>query len=545
VKVATYIRMSSAKQEASPAQQRKAISALLKANGYELVQEFSDLGVSGTSAAKRKGFQAMIGAAEAGDFERIVCYDRSRFGRFDSVEANAYIHRLREAGVTLETAIEGVADWQSFGGRVVDAVSSEMKAAYSRDVSHATLRGQTAKALAGRGYPGGKTPLGYTRETVLEGTARISTLKVDPTGAKVVRLIFREYLKPAGSLNAIARMLNEKAVPPARGGAEWRSNSIERILRNEVYVGDVVWGRRETGKFHTRQGDKIIPRTGKGRTMTGTPIIHRDAVPALVTREEFAEAGRLLEERKRYVGKPTAANPLAGLCLCQVCGSRLYSDGGGLLRCSGSGAEKAVRCSSARVRVGPLFDAVVTELTAFLTPRRMQAVERAIRAEADRRRAENPDGDRAALEARMRALEADIARGAERMAEVPDALLKPLQAALAKKAVERDEVDRRLRAVKAGRGSTAGLVRKALERLRNLKATFDAGDPKAINALLRGMGVEVVVGPMEGGKRTVLVRIAGGSGESDTTSQQTGQFPQLVFPSEMVFCVTAIPCQSV
>jgi DNA invertase Pin-like site-specific DNA recombinase len=85
MRVAAYVRMSTAKQEASPTQQRKAIAALVKANGYEPVIELSDLGRTGTTAAKRKGFQAMIAAAEAGDFERIVVYDRSRFGRFDSI----------------------------------------------------------------------------------------------------------------------------------------------------------------------------------------------------------------------------------------------------------------------------------------------------------------------------------------------------------------------------------------------------------------------------------------------------------------------------
>ena len=61
IRAAQYVRMSSGKQERSPAQQRAEIRRLAKAEGCEIVAKFEDQAITGDSGPeKRPGFRAML-----------------------------------------------------------------------------------------------------------------------------------------------------------------------------------------------------------------------------------------------------------------------------------------------------------------------------------------------------------------------------------------------------------------------------------------------------------------------------------------------------
>ena len=63
LRAASYVRMSSGKQERSPAQQRGEITKLADREGCRIVARFSDRGITGDSGPqKRPGFRAMLAA---------------------------------------------------------------------------------------------------------------------------------------------------------------------------------------------------------------------------------------------------------------------------------------------------------------------------------------------------------------------------------------------------------------------------------------------------------------------------------------------------
>ena len=66
-----YIRMSSDKQEASPAQQRNEVTALAKRDGYRVIRWYIDEGVSGDATEKRFEFQRMIRDSGSGEFQAV------------------------------------------------------------------------------------------------------------------------------------------------------------------------------------------------------------------------------------------------------------------------------------------------------------------------------------------------------------------------------------------------------------------------------------------------------------------------------------------
>jgi DNA invertase Pin-like site-specific DNA recombinase len=489
--------MSTSRQEQSPKQQRAAIAEHAAKQGYVIVAEYSDEGVSGTSVAKRRGFQRMHADALAGKFDRILCFDRSRFGRLDSLESGRWIAPLREAGVDLETIAEGVSNWNDFGGRVVDAVLAESKHAFAVDLARATTRGLTAKAVEGRGYTGGVTPFGYRRITRIEGRNRVSALEIDALAAPAVQRMFEFYAAPGGSLNGVARMLNELGIRCSNGGKLWRRNSVERILRNRVYVGDAVWGRRSSGKFFTRRnGSEIIPRKPFAKTTFTVPIERKDAVPAIIDRETFATVQRLLDERKKQTRSKQSIQPLSGLVFCECCGRALHSDGQDAMRCPSSvAAEKGIRCSSARVPMRPLLDAVTAGLQDRLQPSKLAALEKAMRAAIRRRDDHRAVDMKAGLEARLRGLEAEIMAGANRVLEVPKSLLGEVTKALEQKTAERDRLAAELAAINASTKRPVDAVGRLLEALRDVRRVLAGADPATANAILRAAGVTVRTKP--------------------------------------------------
>jgi site-specific DNA recombinase len=497
MRIATYVRMSTSKQEHSPEQQRKAIHEHARKCGYQIVEEYSDLGVSGTSVAKRIGFQRMHADALAGKFDRILCFDRSRFGRLDSLDSGRWIAPLRDAGVDLETVSEGVSNWNDFGGRVVDAVMAESKHAFAVDLARATIRGLTAKAVEGRGYTGGVTPFGYRRETRIEGKNRISSLVIEPTNAAVVRQMFESYIAPGGSLNEVVRMLNGAGVRCSNGGQVWRRNSVERILRNRVYVGDAVWGRRASGKFFTRQnGTEIVQRKRFAKVTMTTAIERLDAVPAIIDRATYATTQRLLAERHTHTRGAIKIRPLSGLVFCECCGRAMHNDGADAMRCpSSADIGTGRRCSSSRVPVQPMFDAVCAGLRERLTPSALKRLENAMHAAMRRRVGDRASDHRATLEARVRKLDAEISAGSGRVLEAPRSLVGQLTKALEEKVAERDRVAADLGAMTATVDRPVDAVGRLLKALRDVRRVLSAADPVATNAILRAAGVRITTMP--------------------------------------------------
>jgi len=104
IPAAGYVRMSSGKQERSPAQQKAEILKLAKAEGCRIVVWFTDEAITGDSGPEqRPGFRDMLEAAERGEFKVLLLENGDRLGRFDSVEGAQYFARLRKAGIKIIT----------------------------------------------------------------------------------------------------------------------------------------------------------------------------------------------------------------------------------------------------------------------------------------------------------------------------------------------------------------------------------------------------------------------------------------------------------
>lgn len=136
-------------------------------NGYRIIRDYVDEGISGDATSKRVAFQQMHHAAcSRRDFAAILCWDQDRFRRFDIIEAGRWVYPLREAGVSLVTVNDGTMDRNDFTGRVVYTIKQEGKHQFLRDLSANTTRGLLAKAKRGE-WVQGKPPYGYAVKTTI------------------------------------------------------------------------------------------------------------------------------------------------------------------------------------------------------------------------------------------------------------------------------------------------------------------------------------------------------------------------------------------
>jgi len=492
-----YVRMSTSMQERSPAEQQAAIEAHCRKNGITLLRVYADLGISGDDTRRRPQFRQMIADGAAGKFDRIVVFDRSRFGRFDSIDFGKWVSPLRDAGVALETLDRGIEDWEDLGGRILSMVEQEGKHSLLRDLSRTIVRSKTRKALENNGYSG-PTPYGYSRRVKVEGRYHISELVIDPQKSQVVKRIFTMYAAAGGSLHNIADALNADGIPSPRGRQLWRKNTIQRILLNEVYRGDAVWGRRQTGKYSARQGSEIVGRRRGAKVERVDPIVHPDAVPAIVSRELYERVQRLMKERAKATRPQAAVRPLSGLVFCGTCGRPMHSDGANGFRCSGSQTEAAPRgerCSSARVPSAPLIEALVNGLKHRLSgpvarKRLVAGIEKRLQT-----RAGGQAAARKQLEARRRALQAELTAGLEKIPMMPAGLVGDYAATLDRKRAELARVEADLvgnpDTLPIEPSATAAALVKRIDEL--LGAGITKGSPTLANAALAALNTRVTV----------------------------------------------------
>ena len=87
--------------------------------------------------------------------------------------------------------------------------------------------------------------LGYTKDA--DGH-----LIIDPDQAEIVRRIYREYLE-GFSMDKIAAGLERDGVLTGAGKAKWHTSTINKILRNEKYMGNALLQKTYTTDFLTKK----------------------------------------------------------------------------------------------------------------------------------------------------------------------------------------------------------------------------------------------------------------------------------------------------
>lgn len=108
-RAAQYLRMSTDRQASSIGHQRATIAAYAMAHGYDISRTYIDEGISGLIIEERSGLKSLLADVLSGgpDFDVILVYDVSRWGRFQNPDQAAHYEFICvEAGVRVEYCAE-------------------------------------------------------------------------------------------------------------------------------------------------------------------------------------------------------------------------------------------------------------------------------------------------------------------------------------------------------------------------------------------------------------------------------------------------------
>lgn len=235
-----YARYSSEHQrEASIDDQIKVCRRYGVAQGWTIVESYSDAAISGASAILRPGFQRLVHDAERRTFDLLICEAIDRLGRKLADVATMY-DRLTFLGVKVHATSVGPVTQVHIG------IMGTMAQMMLTDMRDKVKRGQLGRARAGRS-PGGLA-FGYEVVPQAADAKEGGERRIVPAEAAVVVRVFREYA--AGrSPRKIAHLLNEEGVP-GPGGRPWGDTTVRGqadrgtgLLNNSVYNGLLSWNR--------------------------------------------------------------------------------------------------------------------------------------------------------------------------------------------------------------------------------------------------------------------------------------------------------------
>lgn len=307
VRVAAYVRVSTSKDDQlnSFAAQYIHYKKLFEDSTYEeLIDIYSDEGISGTTTDKRDGFNRMLDDCEKGRIQKIYVKSISRFGR-NTAESLAHIRYLKTLGISvffekenLDTSIEET----EFRLTMMEYHAQEESISISKNVR----LGEQYKMERGD-YLLKVAPYGYERYE--------RTLIVNEAEAVIVRRIYADYTS-GKSTRQIANELNEENVPRKDPAVSWKRTAIEYILSNEKYIGDQMYLKR----YRTDTFPFVRVRNHGEHVYYYIEETHQP----IVTKTIFDYAQKLRTSRvPKCVTTASEYSPLSGAMHCGECGKVL------------------------------------------------------------------------------------------------------------------------------------------------------------------------------------------------------------------------------
>jgi DNA invertase Pin-like site-specific DNA recombinase len=259
-RAAQYVRMSTDHQKYSTENQADCIAAYAARRGFEIVHTYADEGRSGLNIAGRDALLKLIDdvRSRTADFEAILVYDVSRWGRFQDADESAYYEFIcREAGITVHYCAEQFENDGSLPATIIKSMKRAMAGEYSRELSAKVFAGQCRLITLGyrQGGPAGyglrrylvnerdeaKAPLERGEHKSLQ-TDRVILVPGPDHEVETVRRIYKLFVSERRSEREIATILNSEGSVTDLG-RPWSRGVIRQILTNEKYVGNNVYNR--------------------------------------------------------------------------------------------------------------------------------------------------------------------------------------------------------------------------------------------------------------------------------------------------------------
>lgn len=365
-RIAVYARYSSDLQNPSSVADQIALCQRLAREQFGVASErlfvYSDAAITGATMF-RPGVRRLLADAAAGRFGLVMAEGLDRVSR-----------TLRDiAGIYEILRFHGIGMWTAHEGHITKlhiAFKGAMNEMYLDDMGDKLRRGQSARIAAG--FALSSCPYGYRvkRGVVDERGRNVNGVReIHPEEAAVVRRIFREYAAGRG-LATIIRGLNADCIPGIHG-KPWLRRSLsgrvildEGILRNEIYIGRLIYNKRVTLRdpITGKKRYKIQPKETWTRVEVPHLRIVDDALWQAV-RDRMDRVSRPNPSKRKLPLNMVVHNQhaLTGWVRCGVCGSGKTIANSARYVCNSNRFERVCR-NSRGTREPVLLDAVFAAL---------------------------------------------------------------------------------------------------------------------------------------------------------------------------------------
>ena len=289
LRVAAYCRVSTEEEEQQNSfevQVSYYTDKITHHDGWELAGIFADDGISGVRTKKRDQFNEMIELCRKKKIDLILTKSISRFAR-NTLDCIKHVRILKSWGIPVIFEKENI-NTANMNSEMILTCLSSFAQAESESIS-----GNVTKGIR-MGYRQGRFTFRYTNflgyRKGIDGKPEIV-----PEEAETIRLIAQRFLD-GESLVSIKKLLESRGILTATGKKIWSTESIQRILLNEKYMGDVLLQKTYTSDFiegKVRKNHGELPQ-----------YYIQDNHPAIIPREMFF---RIQEEVARRSSKKPAA----------------------------------------------------------------------------------------------------------------------------------------------------------------------------------------------------------------------------------------------
>lgn len=279
--VAYYRHSAEDKQENSVAIQKQHVESFASLNNIEIIHYEADEGKSGL-LSNRPAFERLftdwIENPNASQFDYVLVYDVSRWGRFQNQDEAGYFAHIctRNNKMVVYVTIGFPSETNQLISSLGISLHRYMAAEYSRQLSEKVFYGSVK--VSQQGYSaGGTATYGMARELldvnkkhirILEkgehkqiANERVSFIPKHDETTDTVCEIFDLFVRQKYQIQGIAIHLNRKGLRSANGGL-WNKSKILKILSNEIYTGtriyNKIWGRLKQKSYRNPRSEWII-----------------------------------------------------------------------------------------------------------------------------------------------------------------------------------------------------------------------------------------------------------------------------------------------
>ncbi len=340
-RAAIYCRLSSddgSQGDSSSIQtQKMMLEKYCSEQGFIIYDIYADDGYSGLNF-DRPSFQRLLKDIEGKKVNIVITKDLSRLGR-DYLQTGYYTEVFFPSRKIRYIAVSDNIDTDK-GDNDIAPFRNILNDMYSRDLSKKIKMAKRQRALQGM-FISGQAPYGYK-----PNPDNKKQLIIDEEAGIVVKRIYQLALEGKGIATIKKILTKEEVINPSthklkNGDARfekynnktrWCSYSVNNILKNIVYLGDLENRKYEVENYKSK---KIVKVPIENR------IIVKNTHEAIISREDFERVQELLSAKRR-VRKNQHENIFKSIIFCKVCGHRLCFANTTRIRGSGKVATEAL-----------------------------------------------------------------------------------------------------------------------------------------------------------------------------------------------------------